>query len=450
MLLALFAATPAHAFCGTYVAGSGVEISNEASQVALVRQGTRTTLTMANDFDGAVGEFALVVPVPVVVQQDDVQVLEPAVFDRLDLYSGPRLVEYDCDGLYPEPPKKSLGCSQDMSVMAFEDAGGAQSSVDVESRFIVGEYDVVVLSADDSMDLLQWLSDQGYAVSPAASDAIQEYLDQGSYFFAAKVDPALIPQGQDALSPLQFSYDSEAFGLPIRLGTVNALDAQDLVIYAITDPDQGRVGISNYPEATLDSVCLWDDTEWDDFGSYYAAELDSVLDGTDEAHWVAEYGWSVDPWSAAGKCDPCPPTPDDGMDPLPMSDVLALGFDSGFDVVDTGGAPMVPFYFTRLHMRYTPDQATQDLVLYSSGITDNTQQRYVQYAPYLEWEFPLCDGGWVVDDPGSCMDEAWEYRQRMKYWEDAGGSPAATARAGGLLVGLLGLAGAFLVGRRRA
>jgi hypothetical protein len=448
MLLALLAA-PAHGFCGTFVGGAGTEIFNSASQVALVRQDGWTTLTMANDFEGAVGEFALVVPVPTVITEDQVHVLDPAVFTRLDAYSGPRLVEYTCDQLYPEKPdwSPSLGCrSYDLAMDGALDSGGmgGVDPVEVEERFIVGEYEIVVLSADDSLAMLQWLSDQGYAVSPAAADAIQEYLDQGSYFFAARVDPSLIPEGQDDLSPLQFSYESEAFGLPIRLGTVNAVDAQDLIVYAITPGDEGRVGISNYSEATMDSVCLWQDDDWDDdFASFYGAELDAALSNSNDAQWVAEYGWHVTPWG--GKCDPCPPVPEDGMDPLPGSDVVALGFDA--QQWDSGGN-VSDFYFTRLHMRYTPQQATQDLVLYASGITENAQQRYVRHEGYLEWEFPLCDGGWVESDPGSCMDEGRGYKQRMKYWEDQGGSPAATARAGAV-VGLLGLLGLLAARRRR-
>jgi hypothetical protein len=445
MLFALLAAAPARAFCGTYVAGAGVEITNSTSQVAVVRQGTRTTLTLANDFDGAVGEFALVVPVPVVLEADDVRVLDPAVFERLDTYSGPRLVDYTCDDLYPAS-EVYTHCGQRVYGYSGRTVGppdfGAVDPVQVASRFIVGEYDVVVLTAHASMDLLQWLSDQGFAVSPAAADAIQEYLDRGSYFLAAKVDPDQIPEGQAQLSPLQVSYESDAFGLPIRLGTVNAVDAQDVVVYAITPGLEGRVGISNYPQATLDSVCLWPDDG--DFADFYADRVAGALDSTDQAHWMVEYAWTVSPW--APKCDPCPASPE-GVDPLPAADLVALGMEGelGVDTQGDTGGYVRDFTFTRLRMRYTPEQATQDLALYSSGILDNTQQRYVRHAPHLEWDFPMCDGGWIDDDPGSCADLGVEYRDRMQ-WGSSGGRDGA-ARAG-VLVGVLGLLG-LLAGRRR-
>ena len=60
-------------FCGTYVGGAGSSLYNGASQIAVVRQGTQTTLTMANDVFGSgdLSEFALVVPVPEVLGPDD-------------------------------------------------------------------------------------------------------------------------------------------------------------------------------------------------------------------------------------------------------------------------------------------------------------------------------------------------------------------------------------------
>ena len=50
--VSLFVAVNAQAFCGFYVAKGDAKIFNRASQVALVRSGDRTVMTMANDFHG--------------------------------------------------------------------------------------------------------------------------------------------------------------------------------------------------------------------------------------------------------------------------------------------------------------------------------------------------------------------------------------------------------------
>ncbi len=86
----------AAAFCGFYVAKADTKLFNKASQVVLVRDGDKTVMTMANDFRGDLKEFAVVIPVPVVLKREQIAVSDKAVLDHLDAYSAPRRVEY-CD-----------------------------------------------------------------------------------------------------------------------------------------------------------------------------------------------------------------------------------------------------------------------------------------------------------------------------------------------------------------
>src|SRR5690606_28388873 len=89
-------ATPriVEAFCGFYVAGADASLYNDATMVVLMRDGKRTVLSMQNDYQGPPEDFALVIPVPVVLQEDDVRILPKSVFDRVDKLAAPRLVEY--------------------------------------------------------------------------------------------------------------------------------------------------------------------------------------------------------------------------------------------------------------------------------------------------------------------------------------------------------------------
>ena len=81
-------------FCGFYVAKADTQLFNKASKVALVRHDGKTVMTMANDYRGDPQEFALVVPVPTFLEQDQIHVGDRALLDHLDAYSAPRLVEY--------------------------------------------------------------------------------------------------------------------------------------------------------------------------------------------------------------------------------------------------------------------------------------------------------------------------------------------------------------------
>ncbi|MDI3290359.1 DUF2330 domain-containing protein [Polyangium sp. 15x6] len=67
-LAALSWAGSAEAFCGFYVSGADAKLYNNATQVVLLRDGTRTVLSMQNNYQGPPDKFAMVVPVPVVLQ----------------------------------------------------------------------------------------------------------------------------------------------------------------------------------------------------------------------------------------------------------------------------------------------------------------------------------------------------------------------------------------------
>ena len=105
-LTAGLAAAPgaAHAFCGFYVNGAGGEMFNDATQVTLMRMGTRTVLSMQNNYKGPAESFALVIPVPTVLQEADVKTLPKEVFGKIDTMGAPRLVEYwEQDPCWVEP-----------------------------------------------------------------------------------------------------------------------------------------------------------------------------------------------------------------------------------------------------------------------------------------------------------------------------------------------------------
>ena len=73
----------AHAFCGFYVAGGESSLFNDATQVVMMRHGQRTVLSMQNNYQGPPENFAMVVPVPVVLQQENVKTLNASIFAKI-------------------------------------------------------------------------------------------------------------------------------------------------------------------------------------------------------------------------------------------------------------------------------------------------------------------------------------------------------------------------------
>lgn len=429
LLAALLLPGRADAFCGTYVSSYEEGLTNAASEVAIVRQGDRTTLTVANDVTGDTSaDFAMVIPVPEILGEDQIHVVDPTVFDRLRDYSNPREVSYTCEDF--ERGDESDTADFDAGA---EDSGSADTGADVEveAQYVVGEYDVLILSADESTALVTWLQTNGFYVPDASAALLAEYIEGGAYFFAARVRAdAEIASGQ-MLSPLQFSYTSAPFGLPVRIGTLNSPGEQDLRIYAITDYEQGAVAISNYDPVSIDTDCMYQPLGGETLTEYYDRRIGEAFGNVAGAEWMVEYSWGN------GNCDPCT-----GVIPSD-DDIFTVGYqpDPHYGMY---------YWFTRLRLRYAPGDVGQDLVLYETRMHETRQMRFIQYDERLEEHFPVCDVGFV-ENGGTCDGSVGAEGDGTDGGLFSGGGGGCGCDApGGAPAGLaLGAAALALAARRR-
>ena len=306
------------AFCGFYVGSADAPLQNHATTVALMREGSRTVLSMRNDYHGPPANFAMVVPVPVVLQREQVKTLPREIFDRLDRLAAPRLVEYwEQDPCAPDRGDGTgLGAIGTLGrgVGAGYGSGGG-GGVRVEAQFVVGEYEVVILSASDSTGLDAWLRRERYHIPEGAAAVLDPYVRAGMKFFVARVDVSKVrfEGGHATLSPLRFHYDSPQFELPVRLGMINSPGTQDLVIHILARGQ--RFEAANRPNATIPTNLDVADEVRGDFGRFYAALFDRTVERQSGAV-ITEYAW------LSSTCDPCP------VDPLSASELATLGADA--------------------------------------------------------------------------------------------------------------------------
>lgn len=359
LLLPLVITRDAGAFCGFYVAGGDAKLFNDATQVVLMRDGTRTVLSMQNTYKGPPENFAMVIPVPVVLQKTNVKTLKKELFDKVDRLSAPRLVEYwEQDPC--APPSE-----EDEMVMKSAPRGGAgpvamdkkkDLGVKIEAQFTVGEYEVVILSAQDAAGLETWLTREKYKIPEGAAPYFKPYIQNGSKFFVARVDVKKVKfdnEGRVDLSPLRFHYDTNELSLPVRLGLINSAGTQDLIINVLAKGQ--RYEPANYPSVTIPTNLDVIGGTKERFGPFYAALFDRTLEKHPKAI-VTEYSWD------ASTCDPCPgPTLDDndfqslGADSLPSNTGAGpIGKGRGF-----GGGGWV---ITRLHARYSKESLGADII----------------------------------------------------------------------------------------
>ncbi|MEJ6481540.1 DUF2330 domain-containing protein [Nostoc punctiforme UO1] len=382
-IVAVFCFAPAAwAFCGFYVAKADTRLYNKASQVVIARDGDRTVLTMANDFQGEVKDFAMVVPVPTVLQKEQVRVTEPKIIERLDAFSAPRLVEYfDSDPCAPTGntdwmdarPAPAAAMSE-----AMKTRGDASLGVTVEARFNVGEYDILILSAKESGGLETWLKRNGYKIPRGAKQLLKPYIRSSMKFFVAKVNlDKFEKSGYQFLRPLQISYESPKFMLPIRLGMINATTEQDLIVYILSP--QGQAEITNYRTVKIPSDTNVPLFVKDEFGDFYKSMFQTAYTKEDKKVGFLEYAWNM------GSCDPCsaePLTPDE----LKQAGVFWLDDNSPSDVPVSPSFrrpfPRTSVFISRLHVRYTRDKFPEDLIFQQTANSEFFQGRYVLQHPF--------------------------------------------------------------------
>jgi hypothetical protein len=369
-------ADPASAFCGFYVAKADAKMFNKSSKVVLARIGQQTAITMASDYEGKPSEFALVVPVPTFIKKSEIRVVDTKTVDHLDAFTAPRLVEYyDPDPCQHEYPVASMGFAGATRTAAVPAAPmqTAYPGVKVEARYDVAEYDISILSAEQSDSLIRWLTDNGYRIPAGAEPVIGSYIKQKMHFFVAKVNiKRLDALGRAYLKPLQVRYETSKFMLPLRLGTVNANGPQDLVVYALTR--RGRVEATNYRTVKVPSDVNVPLFVAHDFPNVYKALFDRAV-AHENMHGVfVEYAWDM------GWCDPC------AAQPLSNPELAELGWvtgDGGNAVADRRPASNPPNAFvTRLHVRYDSESFPEDLNFVETSDRQNFQARYVLHHPY--------------------------------------------------------------------
>jgi hypothetical protein len=322
--------------------------------------------------------------VPVVLKKDDIKVVDQSIFQLLNDYSAPRLVEYwdqnPCENYrYDDNTKMApLSAMSERSAMgngAFKDKS---LGVKVEAKYLVGEYDILILSAKESGGLKEWLTSNGYKIPETAEEVLDPYIKSNLKFFVVKVNEKEKQKlNNNFLRPIQISFNSPKFMLPIRLGMANADGDQDLIVYAFTR--KGRIECTNYRNVEIVSNKNIPLFVQKNFGAFYGNLFTNQWNKEDKSVAFLEYSWDVSPQNYY-HCDPCIATVP-GEQELVQSGVWWLGNkdwndynDVDNEEIDNGSKNV---HFSRLHFRYNRRSFPQDLMFQVTPNTETFQARYV-------------------------------------------------------------------------
>jgi len=385
-LLLVSATINGWSFCGFYVAKADATLFNNKSEVILVRNGNYTVITMGSDFQGDVKDFAMVVPVPVVLKRSDINVVDRSLFDRLDAYSAPRLAEYYDDNLcgrrWEEEVQEDANYPSSMGVTSkmAEASENKHYHVTIEAQYTVGEYDIILLSATESDGLKQWLTDNGYKIPNKAEKVLSPYIKSNMKFFVVKVNlEEMKKTGYNELRPIQIRFEHPKFMLPLRLGMANSRGSQDMIVYAFTP--EGRVECANYRTMKVPSDRNIPLLVQQDFGNFYKRVFERAWQREGKNCVFLEYAWNVSPSWGGVKCDPC-------VGPPPMFQDFSL---AGVNWNNQNNVSNV--FFTRLHVRYDQEHFPMDLQFQVTPNTESFQARYIITHPAPVYDGFNCDWG---------------------------------------------------------
>ena len=276
----------AAAFCGFFVAGSDAKLTNNASQVVLMREGNRTVMTMSNNYQGPARE------------------LRDGGAGAGRVAQGGR---QDAARRRVRPPRFTVGAAArrvlgagsllQSAAMLDGAVGGAlrigarwrsahegddgKLGVRVEARFVVGEYEIVDPVGDaTSRGLETWLHQNNYNIPRGAAAALAPVRARpdGSSSSRRSTSPACSATraARVQLSPLRFAFDANELRLPVRLGLLNAGGKQDLIVY-ILHPTS-RFEVANYPNVFIPTNLDVADGVRQSFPAFYAELFDATIE----------------------------------------------------------------------------------------------------------------------------------------------------------------------------
>jgi len=379
------------------------KIFNKSSKVIMARIDGQTVITMLNDFKGHSKDFAMIVPVPELIERNQIRIPKEEIFDKLEAFTAPRAMEqrdlnpcesyaiatgtriFDDSEMIESVPTTnsatSVGVPQDFTVT-------------VHKEYTVGEYDIVILSAEQSNGLKDWLKLNKYKIPSNAEEVLDPYVKQGMKFFIAKVSlDNVAGSGFQTLSPLQLTFRSDKFMLPIRLGMANSDgNDQDLIVYTLTE--RGRVETANYRTVNIASELAVPTFVKSAFERFYEDVFETTWEKEGKNVGVLEFGWNISDNSPV-KCDPC-------VAALPTyHDLREAG---AFWVGEHPNAFTGNLYLTRLHFRYNRQTFPQDLEFIETPNKVNFQSRYHYRIP--------AQGGLACDEAQFYLQELVQYRQQ--------------------------------------
>ncbi len=273
LLLAL-AATPTASACGGLfcdaITMEPVDQKAERILFQMNDDGTITTFVEIS-YVGRAEQFAWILPIPHVIDVDDVTTADSSMFDALEAMTSPQISFFDSTAS-SRGGGLQLGCVSEQAMSMSPEAG--DPPVDVVDEFSVGPFAIQILRGGSADSLQTWLGDNGYDLPDSAEAPLQHYIDGGMAFMGVKLIPDEVDEGP--IDTLAFTYSSGAPMIPLLLTGIAAVPDMPILTYVVAD---GPMTPGNgYGSVDFD----WEDVRTDPTGQFPTTFVPMLQDAIDD------------------------------------------------------------------------------------------------------------------------------------------------------------------------
>jgi hypothetical protein len=222
LAIALALAAPAQACaCGGVLDQPGGDTSVSSERAVVVWDGTQETILLRLSTRSEAVNAGLLVPTPTPA---DVELGDDQVFIDLAAVTAPRTEERR--HLFGPPLLFGDGGGDGASA-----GGPGGSGVEVLGTVELGPLRATTLTASGGTALSSWLRDNRYQTSPAFTEAVQPYVDEGWSFVAVQLNAVGQTLAGD-LPPISMSFASDEAVYPMRMSSI-AEETQQPVVYVL-------------------------------------------------------------------------------------------------------------------------------------------------------------------------------------------------------------------------
>ena len=213
-------------------------VDQNAERIIFTQNGDGTVSAYVQiEYTGAAPDFSWILPLPDVIDAEDVEVPE----DAMEAF---RELEVATDPVFIPPPLPECATRPPMVTAA---AAPAAESVEVFASGEVGPYGFDVVGSEDPDALVSWLRDNSYRVTEAMEPLIDLYVEEQFVFLAMKLRP---DQGAQDVEPVKVTYPSSQPMIPLRLTAVAANPNMAVMVWIYADVqaapvNYGKMEIAN-------------------------------------------------------------------------------------------------------------------------------------------------------------------------------------------------------------